>query len=207
MASIDDLVNSARRYLPAVPDITIENMAHRTYRKFCRESEVWQVPFDEVTYSAGTRYFDASLLLPRHAMLYRILWMSVDGKPLEKMRSREVMLREVADRGRPSAFVEFPSADLQIFPPPKQDVVITGAGVLQPKSSTNTVEDFIVDRYEPGLVAGLVADILTMPQREWHDMRTAQAFLREYAATVQEARDWGSSDDGQVEYTMSYGGI
>lgn len=207
MADIDVLVARARRYLPSVPDITIETTAVDIYRRFCRDSEIWRVPLDSVTMRAGTRYFDASLLMPRHAMLYKILWMSVDNEPLEQMPSREIMLRDIANRGRPSAFVMYPGADLQIYPQPEKDVVITGAAVLQPKSGAEVIEDFIADDHLMTLVNGVVASILAMPQRGWYDPRSAGMYEQLFREGIEEARQHANAEDVPREYTMTYGGI
>ena len=71
----------------------------------------------------------------------------------------------------------------------------------------DTLPDFLYYENEETIKAGVLAQLMKQPGKDWSEPNMAQFYGNAYSAGLLKAKSRGQADFGQPTGTMAYGGI
>lgn len=223
--AISTLLPEIRVELPGVPVPILNAALYRVIRQFFWESEVWKYTYDNgVDWIANTRAITAPVAgtdIPSKCVVKRVDTVFYDADGTSWDDEIPFKTRDELDRSNPDWYTETgssPSAwthgnnGSAIIIPQTTSTVTDGLlvrAVVAPvfTVTTDTLPDFLYYEYEEILKAGVLAQLMKQPHKDWSNPEMAAFYMTGYMAGVNKAKSRAQADFGQPKDVMSYGGI
>lgn len=207
-AFLQDLLPFARN----CPDPVIEAAIRAAVIEFCEKTEIWQVELDPVSAVAGQYAYD--LEAPQGSAVRRILTITDEqGYALEPVTSgmldqRSPNWREVP--GRPTFYIKR-DEELQIWlaPPPataRVNAYLIRA-VLVPTITSTSCSNVVMNNFRDTIVNGAIARLLSMPDKDWSNFKTAAVHFGLFRDQLVEAEKYARQANEGATPVTRYGGI
>ena len=187
MAQLDDFVDGVSVHLgnagaSNVPRIVVVFAARQAFKRFCDESHAYIVSAFDPLSDVDRLVTDlnvpmtrlgkqCTLTLPEHTHIVKV-WRLTDGCCEH-------------DRSLASSVYIYPNIINLDDKNRKTDNVVVSLSVDQ---ATETLPDYLFNRYYDGLLSGTVAYLQLMPNREWSEPNMAQAHMMVFEETILKAR-------------------
>jgi len=222
--AISTMVPELRVELPGMIEPVLEAAIFRGLRKFFWFSEAWKYTCDNgLDYTSGQQAMNlpvAGTDIPAKTVLKRVdtvLW-DAGGDDWEKRI--EFRTRDQLDRIDGNWFTTTGSEPkywtydntLPIWYPISTATVTDGAllrCVIAPVFTlvADTLPDLLYYEFEDIFKAGILADLMKMPGKDWSNPEMSVYYAAIYKAGVDAAKSRAEADFGQPNRTMAYGGL
>lgn len=207
-AFLQDILPFARN----CPDPVIENAIRGATIEFCEKTEIWQVELDPVSAVAGQYAYD--LEAPLGSAVRRILTITDElGYSLEPVTSGLLDQRNPDWRVTPSRpqFYIKRDEELQIWlaPPPansRTNAYLIRA-ILVPTISSSSCSNVVMNNFRDTIVNGAIARLLSMPDKDWSNFKTAAVHFGLFRDQLVEAEKYARQANEGVAPRVRYGGI
>lgn len=120
--------------------------------------------------------------------------------------TRIYAVNEVSYQNQP-AWYESQDATVKVHSSIQDNHTVDLEAVLIPTRDSTFCDDRIMDTWYEGIVAGAVANILSMRNEKWFDPNMAAQYGASYQAALDRAKDRKDNNDKRGVRIMSYGGL
>jgi hypothetical protein len=203
MASLSELTPTIRTTLGQVPPFVVDNELKNVAQTFLQETEVWGEAL-EVDFMSGDQ--EIMWMPPRGTMVYRTLWLMMEGKKLEPVSLARFHELSVEDRpGKPRYFTQDMNGKVLVYPIPDKNYTGTLNAIYTLKGG-NDIPDQIMNQYKPALIDGALATLFMM-DGAWGNASRGQYFWERYQMGVDRAKRRAFRDASNRLRVTSYGGL
>jgi len=214
-----------RLELTNIPVPILNAAIFRVCRVFFWESEVWKYTYDNgLDWTADTPALPVPVAgtdIPTKCMVKRVDQVKYDAGGDSWDTEVPFLTRDELDRKRPRWNTDTGSSPTSwthgndgaaIIIPMTASTITTGLlirSVIAPIFTlvSDTLPDFLYYEFEETLKAGVLAQLMKQPGKDWTDLRMAQFYGAAYVAGEKKAKSRGQADFGQPKDTMAYGGL
>lgn len=207
-AFLQDILPFARN----CPDPVIENAVRGATIELCEKSELWQVELDPISAIAGQYAYD--LEAPQGAVVRRILTLTDEqGNTLDPVTSGMLDQREPEWRTTPgrARFYIKRDEENQIWLAPPPATARTNAylirAVLVPAITSSSCSNVVMNNFRDTIVNGAVSRLLSMPDKDWSNFKTAAVHYGKFQDQIIEAEKYARQVNEGVVPIVRYGGI
>jgi hypothetical protein len=222
--AVSTMVPELRVELPGIADPVLNAAIFRGLRKFFWFSESWKYTCDNgLAYTINQQAFNlpvAGTDIPANTVLKRIDTVLYDSGGDDWQKKIEFRTRDQLDRidgnwwtetGTEPKYWTYDNA-VPIWYPIASATVATAAlyrCVIAPAytSLSSTLPDLLYYEFEDYIKAGILADLMKMPGKDWTNPEMSAYYAAIYKAGVDKAKSRAEADFGQPNRTMAYGGI
>lgn len=223
--AISTMLPEIRVELPGIPEPILKAALYRVIRQFFWETEVWKYTYDNgLDWTISTIELPlptAGLDIPAKCVVKRVDTVMYDADGAAWDREIPFKTRDELDRANPDWYTETGATPLAwthgndgaaIVVPIASATVSTAfliRAVIAPVFTvvTDTLPDFLYYEFEETIKAGVLAQLMKQPHKDWSDMQVAQFYGQAFAAGSQRAKSRAQADFGQPKDTMAYGGL
>jgi len=211
--------------LPNIITPVLNAAIFRVTRTFFWESEIWKYTYDngldwtlnQLALESPTPGTD----IPAKCIVKRVDTVMYDAAGTSWDDEIPFKTRDELDRSNPDWYTEVGSTPLAwthgndgaaLIVPQVAATVTTSLlvrAVIAPVFTdiADTLPDFLYYENEETIKAGVLAQLMKQPGKDWSEPRAAQFYGQAYMAGVLKAKSRGQADFGQPTGTMAYGGI
>lgn len=199
-------------YARNCPDPTIESAVRLAVIELCAKTEIWQADLDPISGVASQYAYD--LDPPANTMIHRIISLVDEtGYALEPVSSglmdhRYPNWRE--EPGTPKYYIN-QDEDSQIWLLPAPATARANAYlirvVLKPTVTSTSASNFIMTDFRDAIVNRTIARLLSMPDRDWSNFKTAAVHYSMWEQQLVEAEKRARKAHENVVPIVGYGGI
>lgn len=211
--------------LPGIPVPILNAAMFRVLRQFFWESEAWKYTYDNgldwtlnqlavETPTAGTD-------IPAKCVVKRVDQIMYDADGSAWDEKIPFNTRDELDRTNPDWYTETGSSprawthgnDGAALIIPQTTATVTTAllirAVIAPVFTlvSDTLPDFLYYEFEETIKAGILAQLMKQPEKDWSNPQMALFYGAAYSAGVTKAKSRAQADFGQPKDSMAYGGI
>lgn len=222
--AISTMTPELRVELPGIPEPILEAAEFRGLRKFFWESEAWKYTADNgLDYTSGQRAMNlpvAGTDIPTKTVVKRVDQVKFDSGGDDWDTEVPFMTRDQLDRydgdwytetgTEPKAWtydgavpILYPIASATVNTALLLRVIIAPVFTLP----ADTLPDLLYYEYEEYFKAGILADLMKMPGKDWTNTEMAAYYQSIYNRGVDMAKSRSQADYGQPNRTMAYGGL
>lgn len=222
---VSTILPSARIELPGIPSPVLDDALYRILREFFWESEAWKYTYDNgKDWTANTLAIPSPLAgtdIPAKTTIVRVDAVKYDSDGVDWATSVPFKTRDELDRINAGWRTETGSS------PQYWTHDNDGAAVIYPQTETTVDTAFLVraviapiytaldddlpDKLyyanEKFLRAGILADLMKQPGKDWTDSKMAAFYARMYESGITRAKSKAEASGGQPSGAMAYGGI
>jgi hypothetical protein len=216
MPAISIFRPDVRLAIPGAPNIVIDRMALRMLNDFFTKTDVWTSELSApMAYTAGTVTYDPTPLVPVGAVPSKILAMRwrPTGEEILFLTSQQLDESfagwETETDAAPEYYTLEAPAVARLYPIASETVpsAIEMTVSLTVAQSAVSFPDWIYTKFSEELIAGVMARMYAMNQREWTNVRLAAAHNTEYQSAIQAATSAADASFGRPVREVAYGGI
>lgn len=165
MKAISTLDTLIRPEIPDAPDFIIERHALRVLRDFCAVTHIWQETLVAVTASEGDEDCE---LEPDYGEAHAVLSIDVDSYDPDK--------------------ITFSPPSTLVFDAALEDDISMDVKVaLKPGLTDTTVPDWLIEKYEVYLVAGVLARMMLQMNQSWSNPQLSAVYANQYRSGIAKA--------------------
>ena len=195
MARVSDLLPEVKTHLDSVPDVTAVTYLRRAVKQFCQDTGVWYARTAPVTVNEGDLPDNEDLPFRGTLSNDRSQPYSVDiAFPYVIFALNDVLINNRSSKdplGKAYPFTysvidQSFTVHRDLFGDYPASVVLEVS--LQPRKNADQIPDFLVEYRSEGIVSYAIAELMSMPSREWSDPRLAGLYLSKYESRAAEAR-------------------
>lgn len=223
--AVSTILPEVRVELPGIPVPILNAALFRVLRQFFWESEVWKYTYDTGTdWLLNQRVIDppvAGVDIPAKTVVKRVDTIFYDADGTDWDNEIPFKTRDELDRANPNWYTETGSTptawthgnDGAALIIPQTTATVTTAllirSVIAPvyTAITDTLPNFLYYEFEETVRAGILAQLMKQPGKDWTNIDMAMFYSQAYAAGLLNAKSRGQADFGQPKDTMAYGGI
>lgn len=223
--AVSTLLPQARAELPGIPEPVLTTTLFRVLRKFFWESEAWKYTYDNgLTWAANTLAVPAPTPgtdIPAKTVVKRIDQIKYDAGGDAWDTIIPFKTRDELDRWRPDWRTRVGTTpdywthdnDVGAVITPQTATNVTTAllirAVIAPvyTAVADTLPDPLYYEFEDYMRAGLLAELMKMPGRDWTSPDLSAAYMAMYREGVIKAKSRAEAGFGQPMTVMSYGGL
>jgi hypothetical protein len=223
--AISTVLPELRMELANVPDPVLHSALFRVIRQFFWDSEAWKYTYDNgLDWTLNQLAVEAPVAgtdIPAKCIVKRVDTIQYDsgGDSWDEVipfKTRDELDRydpdwQTATGSSPLAWTHGNNGGAVITP--QVTATVTTAllikSVIVPvfTAITDTLPDFLYYENEEYFKAGVLSQLMKMPNKDWSDMNSAQVYGAIYSAGVDKTKSRAESDYGQPTDTMAYGGL
>lgn len=222
--AVSTLLPTLRLELPGIAEPVLEDALFRGLRKYFWESEAWKYTADNgLDYTAAQQALNlpvAGTDIPTKTAVKRVdtVKFSASGANWDKdipFKTRDQLDRADADwytatGTDPKAFT-YDNAQAIIYPIASATVntALLLRCIIVPlyTAVADTLPDLLYYENEEYIKAGIWADLMKQPGKDWTNSALAAHYSTVYKRGVDKGKSRAEADFGQPNRTMSYGGI
>lgn len=208
----DSLLPEIAPHIYGCPDMLIENSIRAAVIELCERAHVYQMELDPLTTVSGMYEYD--LEVPTGTSVYKILWVTHEGKDLEPITSslleqRLPKWRQNGQSSTPKYFVKQSSALVWLAPTPATTSVSSTIirAVLKPTHTSKSCDNDVMNDYREAIINGALHRLLRIPNRDWTDYKHSQVYGALFVQAVADAERRARNADTGVSRRVKYGGI
>ncbi len=223
--AISTLGPSLRIELPGILEPVLADAIYRVTRQFFWRSEAWKYTYDngldwtlnQIALNTPTAATD----IPAKCVVKRVdqIKYDADGSAWDTeipFKTRDQLDRENPDWNTevgtsPQAWTHGNDGAALIIPQVAATVTtaLLVRAIIAPVFTvlTDTLPDFLFYEHEELLKAGVFAQLMKQPGKDWTDANMAGFYLTQYENGIKAAKSRAEADFGQPKDTMSYGGL
>ena len=223
--AIETMLPELRVELPGIPVPILNAAMYRVIRQFFWESEVWKYTYDNgLDWTLNQLTLETPVAgtdIPAKCVVKRVDEIFYDSDGTEWDQQIPFKTRDELDRANPDWYTEVGSTptawthgnDGAALVVPQVAATVTTAflirAVIAPvfTAISDTLPDFLYYEFEETIKAGILAQLMKQPDKDWTDIQMAQFYGQAHTAGVQKAKSRGQADFGQPKDAMAYGGI
>jgi hypothetical protein len=223
--AISTMLPELRVELPGIPVPILNAALYRVIRTFFWKSEVWKYTYDNgLDWTLNQLAAESPVAgtdIPAKCVVKRVDTVMYDAGGTEWDNEIPFKTRDELDRANPDWYTEVGSTPLAwthgndgaaLIIPQVAATVTTALlirAVIAPIFTlvADTLPDFLYYEFEETIKAGVLAQLMKQPGKDWSNMQSAQFYGSAFAAGLLEATSRGQADFGQPKDTMAYGGI
>lgn len=223
--AIETMLPEIRVELPGLPVPILKAALYRVIRQFFWETEVWKYTYDNgLDWTLSQLAIEAPAAgtdIPDKCVVKRVdtIFYSASGSGWN--RKVPFKTRDELDRANNDWYTEVGSTPLAwthgndgaALITPQVAATVTTAflirSIIAPvfTSVDDTLPDFLYYEFEETIKAGILAQLMKQPHKDWSDFEKAVFYGNVFAAGSKIAKSRGQADFGQPKGTMAYGGI
>lgn len=223
--AIETMLPELRVELPGIPVPILNAALYRVIRQFFWESEAWKYTYDNGLDWTLTQLAIESPVagtdIPAKCVVKRVDTVSYDADGTAWDSIVPFRTRDELDRLNPDWYTEVGSSptawthgnDGAALVIPQVAATVTTAflirSVVAPifTAISDTLPDFLYYEFEETIKAGVLAQLMKQPDKDWSDIPMAQFYGNAYAAGMVKAKSRAQADFGQPKDEMAYGGL
>lgn len=223
--AIRTMLPEVRVELTGIPEPILNAALFRVIRQFFWESEAWKYTYDNgLDWTADTPAAPspaAGTDIPAKCVVKRVdtIKYGSDGEKWDNripFLSRDQLDRDNADwvdetGSSPQSWTHGNDGAAVIIPMTTATVTdgLLIRAVIAPVFTlvTDTLPDFLYYEFEETIKAGVLAQLMKQPGKDWTDLNMATFYAAAHVAGVNKAKSRAQADFGQPKDTMAYGGI
>lgn len=222
--AISTLYPELRVELPGIVEPVLDAAVFRGLRKFFWESEAWKYTCDNgLDYTISQQAMNlpvAGTDIPAKTVVKRVDNVKWDSDGADWDTPVPFMTRDQLDRADSDWYTETGTKPLAwtydngvpIVYPIASATVTDGLllrVVIAPvyTAGADTLPDLLYYEFEDTIKAGILADLMKMPGKDWTDTQMASYYKEQYRRGVNMAKSRAEADFGQPDRTMAYGGL
>ena len=223
--AIETLLPELRVKLPGIPVPILNATLYRVLRQFFWNSEAWKYTYDNgLDWTANTLALPSPTPgtdIPAKTVVKRVDTILYDAGGDSWDTEVPFKTRDELDRMLPDWNTDVGSSPVAwshgnngaaIIVPQVATTVDTALlirAVIAPvfTAISDTLPDFLYYEYEETMKAGILAQLMAQPGKDWSDAQSAVFYANAYDAGVKGAKSRAEADFGQPKDTMAYGGI
>lgn len=223
--AISTMTPELRTELPNILTPILNAAMYRVLRQFFWESEAWKYTYDNGLDWTLTQLALASPTpgtdIPAKTVVKRVDTILYDADGTDWDTEIPFKTRDELDRSNPDWYTEVGTSpiawthgnDGAALIIPQVAATVTTAmlvrAVIAPVFTlpTDTLPDFLYYEFEETVKAGILAQLMKQPGKDWSNPQMAQFYGSAYTAGMIKAKSRAQSDFGQPKDAMAYGGI
>lgn len=191
------------------PEMLIETNMRRVVQDFCGRTSIEKYEMDPVTVVEGLSEYD--LEAPSGMMVHSVYLANLDGNPLTALNEKLVEARFPRHReftGSPEGYVR-KGAILWLYPQPDRTIPngLYVTTVVKPNMTSTDMPDVVFTDHHEAIVAGTLARLMLIPNRDWSNPQLAQFHAAAYESKTQIAERRARKADENATPVTRYGGI
>jgi len=223
--AIGMMLPELRVQLPGIPEPILTAAMYRVLRQFFWESEVWKYTYDNgLDWTASQLAMETPVAgtdIPTKTVVKRVDNVKYDAGGDAWDTPVPFKTRDQLDRESPNWRTNTGSSprawaydnDGAAIVVPLVGTTVTTAllirAIIAPvfTATTDTLPALLYYEFEETIKAGILAQTLKIPGKDWTDVNLAILHATVASAGIKAAKSRGQADFGQPEDTMAYGGI
>lgn len=223
--AIETMLPEIRVELPGIPVPILNAALYRVIRQFFWESEAWKYTYDNgLDWTLNQLALESPVPgtdIPAKCVVKRVDTILYDADGTDWDSEIPFRTRDELDRSNPDWYTDTgssPSAwthgnDGAALIIPQTTATVTTAllvrAVIAPIFTlvSDTLPDFLYYEFEETIKAGVLAQLMKQPGKDWSDPQMAQFYGLAHTAGVKKATSRAQADFGQPKDEMAYGGI
>jgi len=223
--AIETMIPELRVELPGIPVPILNAAIYRVIRQFFWESEVWKYTYDNgLDWTLNQLAIESPVAgtdIPAKCTVKRVDTVMYDADGTDWDDEIPFMTRDELDRANSDWYTETGSSprawshgnDGAAIIIPQATATVTTAllirAVIAPvfTAISDTLPDFLYYEFEETIKAGVLAQLMKQPDKDWSDPGMAQFYGQAHTAGMLKAKSRAQADFGQPKDTMAYGGI
>lgn len=223
--AIETLLPEIRVELPGIPVPILNAALFRVIRQFFWESEAWKYTYDNgLDWTLNQLAVEAPVAgtdIPAKCVVKRVDTIMYDADGTDWDQEVPFRTRDELDRANPDWYTETGSSpnawthgnDGAALLLPQTTATVTTAllirSVIAPVFTlvADTLPDFLYYEFEENIKAGVLAQLMKQPGKDWSNPQGAIFYAQVFGASVKNAKSRAQADFGQPKDSMSYGGI
>ena len=192
MANIRDLLPEVKTHLDSVPDVTALTYLRRAAKQFCQDTGIWTIRTEPVVVQQSDLPIDTDL--PFTGTLPSDDFPVDETFPRVVFAIEDVIINTYSSINREAQANPFSydvitkefeiNRDLFSMYPANVEFVVQ----LQPTKTADTIPDFLVELRSEGIASYALAELMSMPNRQWSDPRLSVLYMSKYQNRASEAR-------------------
>ena len=223
--AIETLLPEVRVELPGIPVPILNAALYRVIRQFFWESEAWKYTYDNgLDWTLNQLAIEppaAGTDIPTKCVVKRVDTVMYDADGTDWDDEIPFMTRDELDRANSDWYTETGSSprawthgnDGAAIIIPQATATVTTAllirAVIAPvfTAISDTLPDFLYYEFEETIKAGVLAQLMKQPDKDWTDIPMATFYGDAHTAGMLKAKSRAQADFGQPKDTMAYGGL
>jgi len=223
--AISTMTPELRVELPGIPVPILNAAIFRVLRTFFWDSEAWKYTYDNgLDWTLNQLALESPVPatdIPAKCVVKRVDTISYDADGASWDDDIPFKTRDELDRINPDWYTETGSSpqywthgnDGAAIVVPQTTATVTTAflirSVIAPVFTlvSDTLPDFLYYEFEETIKAGVLAQLMKQPGKDWTNMQMSQFYGSAYVAGMKKAKSRAQADFGQPKDSMAYGGI
>jgi hypothetical protein len=222
--AVSTLLPDLRIELPGIAEPVLENFLFQGLRKFFWESEAWKYTSDNgLDYTVSQQTINmpvAGTDTPANTVNKRLDYLLFDSGGTTWEDVVEFKTTDQLDRydrdwwvatGTEPQYWTYHNGVPIIYPIASATVTtaLLPRVVIAPNytSTASTLPDLLYYEFEDTIKAGILADLMKMPGKDWSNPDMSVYYSNIYRNGVKQAKSRAQADFGQPDRTMAYGGL
>ena len=223
--AVSSLLPEIRLELPGIPTPVLNAALFRVLRQFFWESEAWKYTYDNgLDWTLNQLALETPVAgtdIPAKCVVKRVDTVQYDSGGDAWDKEVPFKTRDELDRANPDWQTEVGSTPLAwthgndgaAVVTPQVAATVTTAflirSVIAPVFTlvADTLPDFLYYEFEETIKAGILAQLLKQPGKDWSNPQSAVFYAQIFGQGVKNAKSRAQSDFGQPKDTMAYGGL
>ncbi len=210
--------------LPGIPQPILDAAIVRVLRQFFWKSEIWKYTSDNgkdwTSGASAVPTLTPGTDIPTGSIVKRIdtIKYDADGDSWDDVipfKTRDELDRENADwetetGSSPSSWTIDNDGAARIVPKPTATIttgLLLRAIVAPSGTVATTIPDFLFYENEEAFKAGVLAQLMKIPGKDWSNPQQASFNLAAFAAGIKAAKSRAEANFGQPKDQMAYGGL
>lgn len=203
MARLSELAPTIRTSLGKIPTFVVDRELLATAQVFLQETEVWNET-REVEAMAGDE--DLLWMPPRGADIYRVVWLSLEGRKLDPVPMATFGEHRLNTRAsRPTRFTQDSLGKVLVNPIPDK----TYSGLVHAVYTIRNgdeIPDRLLHQHKSTIMDGTLATLFMM-DTEWGSNQKGRMFWERFQLGIDRAKRRAFRDNSNLVRTTGYGGI
>ena len=184
MKTWDDFLPLLRPHVPSCPDITIKSYLGIVAADFFTRTHLWRDNIDSIYVAPGIYEYDLSA----DALVEHVISVIVDDREVERTDMRLIPNERRYSTGHPTHYWIQSDNAIRLFPIPDKKVTLKLTAVLRPSRTGTGVEDWIYEMWADAIVAGTVAQLTSIPGKDWSSADVYGYNAQKYERAITNAR-------------------
>ena len=174
-------------YLPGCPEIVMESHLQEASATFLQRSEIWRFEIEKDF--AVKNVADYPIYIPSsEAVLENIYEIVVNGRQMSRVTDKHLDSTRFGPNGCPAYYAIYQDTSLRFYPTPDEKYTYTGWGVLKTKLTATGVEDWIFESHGRCISYGALAQLASVPGKEWTNPDLASYYRMKFSMEADEAK-------------------
>ncbi len=153
-------------YVPGCPEIVIESHLQEAAANFLQRSEIFRFETD-IDFTAKN-VADYTIFLPSAEVVLQDLFeVVVDDRVVGRVSDKHWDSTRFLELGAPTYYSILNDTSIKFYPTPDRRYEFSGRGMLKTKLTATGVEDWIFETHGRCIAYGAIADICSVPGKEW----------------------------------------